>query len=692
MNADQAWQSALGQLQMEMPKSSFDTWVQDTQLVSFNDGLFTVGARNSYARDWLDSRLSSTVKRLLMGIMNQPVEVEFVVSAGQASSPDLPEEDPVETQAAASEGVDTEFITRTAYCTLYDKIVQPRTVIVVERYLVLRLLPWIGARAFWMYIGFHQAAWMNLRGNVSGRSSVTTRLAAPNIARFAGVGRATLFRWMKDPDTWKSLRGLVKRTHLEAEWDEDHGGNMHKLANEYIVSLTPPLSWADAYSIYGWLAGKIADGASLEEALEAALNIPNDKLVGELLQPLEQQPSVREMEKNMPQPFLTVMDIARDLSVTGALPESTQAGAELVHTKIVHAFGDVAIKVYFVETVIPQTKMSPEQAALVVATRCRTYTNESTGEVRNRIAVPRGCAEMGSWVGIAREKTVWEWINGEVRRVSDPGGDGSRKKRTEKDVGPIPGFLKIEYPNKGVDRTPQLYVRLMEPVFRLPAAGTPDGGFETVGTGGLGTKQNGGSGTIKDGGHAANRTGGLETIRDGGDGHPDGDFETVEWRTWDVLNDLKYLLTTFRIRTSKSPSIPAGRAEAVDNFSKDWDLKKLLYQSEVYPANIKKLTDARVTPEQFIAWLLYTMSPYGQRMKLEPVRMTVKSLLEDPAGFPPAPVFAALARLPKHVLYELIKTTPQSGEGVITGNDDWDKNMGLTNPKIDELRKALFGE
>ena len=81
MDAEKAWQSALGQLQMEMPKASYDTWVRDTQIFSYDDGLFTIGVRNAYARDWLESRLSSTVTRLLMGIMNRTVDVAFVVNA-----------------------------------------------------------------------------------------------------------------------------------------------------------------------------------------------------------------------------------------------------------------------------------------------------------------------------------------------------------------------------------------------------------------------------------------------------------------------------------------------------------------------------------------------------------------------------------------------------------------------------------
>jgi len=82
IDAEQAWQSALGQLQMEMPKASFDTWVRDTQLLSYENGLFVIGVRNAYAREWLESRLSSSVTRLLMGIMNRSVDVRFVVHGG----------------------------------------------------------------------------------------------------------------------------------------------------------------------------------------------------------------------------------------------------------------------------------------------------------------------------------------------------------------------------------------------------------------------------------------------------------------------------------------------------------------------------------------------------------------------------------------------------------------------------------
>jgi len=79
MNPEQAWQAVLGQLQMEMPKASFDTWVRDTRPLSYENGILSVGVRNAYARDWLENRLASTVDRLLVGILNSNVSVEFAV-------------------------------------------------------------------------------------------------------------------------------------------------------------------------------------------------------------------------------------------------------------------------------------------------------------------------------------------------------------------------------------------------------------------------------------------------------------------------------------------------------------------------------------------------------------------------------------------------------------------------------------
>lgn len=93
MNAERHWQAALGQLQMELPRATFDTWVRDAEYLAYEDGTFIIGVRNAYARDWLEDRLLATSKRVLTGIIGRTVDVRFVVWHGDPV--DEPEEQPL---------------------------------------------------------------------------------------------------------------------------------------------------------------------------------------------------------------------------------------------------------------------------------------------------------------------------------------------------------------------------------------------------------------------------------------------------------------------------------------------------------------------------------------------------------------------------------------------------------------------
>lgn len=76
-----AWDSVKEQLSFEMNRPSFDNWVASSQALQFDGHELTVGVCNAYTRDWLESRLESTVNRLLIGILNKEnVSVKFVVA------------------------------------------------------------------------------------------------------------------------------------------------------------------------------------------------------------------------------------------------------------------------------------------------------------------------------------------------------------------------------------------------------------------------------------------------------------------------------------------------------------------------------------------------------------------------------------------------------------------------------------
>ena len=76
---EKAWQAAIANLQMDMSRAAFETWVKPTHLEDFKDNTFVIGCMNTYGRDWLADRLTSTLERFLSGVMNQDIKVRFMV-------------------------------------------------------------------------------------------------------------------------------------------------------------------------------------------------------------------------------------------------------------------------------------------------------------------------------------------------------------------------------------------------------------------------------------------------------------------------------------------------------------------------------------------------------------------------------------------------------------------------------------
>jgi len=78
---DKAWMSVLEQLEMDMPKTTFAVHLLGTRPLDYRDSIFQVDIGSRYSRDWLKARMTSTVNRLLAGILNDPdVRVEFAVN------------------------------------------------------------------------------------------------------------------------------------------------------------------------------------------------------------------------------------------------------------------------------------------------------------------------------------------------------------------------------------------------------------------------------------------------------------------------------------------------------------------------------------------------------------------------------------------------------------------------------------
>lgn len=86
---EQLWRQVLGQLQPQMTRATFDTWMKDTRLIGWDGTKFTIAVKSQFALDWLKNRLAKTIKRALRLIVNEPnynqsraeMELEFVIKA-----------------------------------------------------------------------------------------------------------------------------------------------------------------------------------------------------------------------------------------------------------------------------------------------------------------------------------------------------------------------------------------------------------------------------------------------------------------------------------------------------------------------------------------------------------------------------------------------------------------------------------
>ncbi len=79
MTAQDAWQALLGQLELQLNRPTFETWVKGAELLAYEDGSFIVSVPNAYAKSWLERRLYGVIRRTLADLFGRMVEVRFVV-------------------------------------------------------------------------------------------------------------------------------------------------------------------------------------------------------------------------------------------------------------------------------------------------------------------------------------------------------------------------------------------------------------------------------------------------------------------------------------------------------------------------------------------------------------------------------------------------------------------------------------
>jgi len=75
----ETWQAVLDNLRLEMSHATFDAWIRETELSSIGPDRFVIGVPTTYARDWLENRMTARIARTLALITGSAWPVKFEV-------------------------------------------------------------------------------------------------------------------------------------------------------------------------------------------------------------------------------------------------------------------------------------------------------------------------------------------------------------------------------------------------------------------------------------------------------------------------------------------------------------------------------------------------------------------------------------------------------------------------------------
>ncbi|UCH42519.1 MAG: chromosomal replication initiator protein DnaA [Dehalococcoidales bacterium] len=82
----QIWQAALGELQIQVNRANYQTWLSKTQGLSYQDEQFVIGVPNTFIAEYLDTNQRSLIEKVLTGITRQEVEVQFRIHESQQTN------------------------------------------------------------------------------------------------------------------------------------------------------------------------------------------------------------------------------------------------------------------------------------------------------------------------------------------------------------------------------------------------------------------------------------------------------------------------------------------------------------------------------------------------------------------------------------------------------------------------------
>jgi len=85
-SAQEIWEAALGELQVQVTRSYYRTWLEKTTGLSYEDDRFVVGVPNAFVAEYLNQNQLSLIEKTLTGLTRPDIKVLFRVASARETT------------------------------------------------------------------------------------------------------------------------------------------------------------------------------------------------------------------------------------------------------------------------------------------------------------------------------------------------------------------------------------------------------------------------------------------------------------------------------------------------------------------------------------------------------------------------------------------------------------------------------
>src|SRR5205814_1830728 len=79
MELEQMWQSALGEMEIQLSRANFATWLKNSHLVDRKEGTFYISLPNNFAKEWVENKYQKNLLGILRNLDGSVKKIEFII-------------------------------------------------------------------------------------------------------------------------------------------------------------------------------------------------------------------------------------------------------------------------------------------------------------------------------------------------------------------------------------------------------------------------------------------------------------------------------------------------------------------------------------------------------------------------------------------------------------------------------------